>query len=80
MATIPCDLKTFNAACAKFMREIGNKANTQESISGLYKGLTLHYLGLQNVTKDELENAAMLFQVMTDNATARGWSLDKHVV
>jgi len=80
MTTIPCNLSQFNKACSKFMREIGNKNNTQESISGLYKGLTLHYLGLQDLTDDEVETAAIIFKVMTDNALARGWSLDEHMV
>ena len=74
-ATFPCTVKEFNATAGKFFRAVTDPSNTQEGIANMYKGLVLHYLGIQNPTDEELERAATVLEVMTTNATLRGWNL-----
>lgn len=64
-----------NRAFGRFLSEIGNKNHSQESIKNLYKGLVLHYLGLQNPTDEMIEKYSMLLEVATQGAIARGWDL-----
>lgn len=75
MATFPCSIEEFNIAFCAFNAAIGNKSNTQEGIANMYKGLQLHYLGLQNVTDEEIERCAVILEVATREATYRGWSI-----
>lgn len=75
MATIPCTEKEFNKAWCKFNTAIGDKRNSQESIAAGWHGLSLQYLGLQNVTAEQLEKCADVLKMAHSGAVARGWDL-----
>ena len=75
MSTIPSTIAEFNKDFSKFHAAIGNKSHTQEQIAGGHKALTLRYLGLKDCTDSELEHAAMVLEIATDGALARGWNL-----
>lgn len=71
----PSTVEDFNRSFAKFHEAIGNKRHTHEQIRGGLKGLTLKYLGLQNVTDEELETCATFLQIAIKEAQARGWAV-----
>lgn len=75
MATISCNKTEFNAALCKFNREIGDRRHSQASITGLFHGVSLHYLGLKGVTDEELDTCAMMLKIAISGAHARGWEL-----
>lgn len=63
MTTIECTVSEFNAAFVRFNDEIGNKNNSQDSIGNLWKGLVLHYLGMQDATDGDVERSAIFLNV-----------------
>ena len=75
MATIPSTKAEFNRDFAKFHAAIGDTSHTPEQIKGGFKALTLRYLGLYDVTSEELEACATALEIATNGATARGWDL-----
>lgn len=76
MSTIPSTLEEFNKDLSKFMTITGDMSHTQEQVTGAFRAVTLRYLGLYDVTSEELENAASLLTVVSDGALARGWNLE----
>jgi hypothetical protein len=68
-------LKEFHVSCGRFFEACGDKNLSQENITGLFKGMTLHYLNLRGISKEEIETAADMLQSMIQNATIRGWTL-----
>jgi hypothetical protein len=75
MATIPSTVAEFNADVVKFMDISSNKNNTQEKVKASHKCVTLRYLGLVNITEEQLNTCAMHLTIVTEGATARGWLL-----
>ena len=65
----------FNIAFCEFQKAIGFKNNTQDGIANMHKCLSLHYLGLQNVTQEEVEKCATWLEIATKGALLRGWNL-----
>lgn len=77
MSTIECTREEFNQAFIMFHKEIGIISNSQESIGNLWKGLVLHYLGMQNASDRDIELSATMLKVAFRDATYRGWTLEE---
>lgn len=76
MATIECTKQEFFAAFRMFKDEISKKSQTQDAIGNLWKGLVLHYLGLNaDTTESEVEFCASLIEAAGHEARYRGWTL-----
>lgn len=75
MTTITSTKAEFDRDFCKFHAAIGVKSHSQKQIAGGHKALTLRYLGLSDVTDDELDHCAMILQIATRGAIARGWNL-----
>ena len=75
MATFPCSAVDFKKAFCEFQAAIETKNSTQEGIANMHKCLVLHYIGLENVTDDELDSCASWLRVATNEAQLRGGSL-----
>jgi hypothetical protein len=76
MSTIPSTQAEFNKDWRTFHAAIGDRSHSQDQIAGGHKALTLRYLGLTG-TKDQIEHCAMLLEIATSGAVARGWSLQR---
>ena len=75
MTTIKCTREEFNQAFVEFRKQIGITSNTQDQIGNMYKGLVLHYLGIQDIDDDEVDKCAEWLKVASKEALARGWTL-----
>lgn len=78
MSTIPYTINEFNKALSFFfLKEITKADNSQESIGNCWKGLLIHYMGLFEVTDDEIERCSIWIKVAEASATRRGWLLEE---
>ncbi len=75
MATITCTWEEFCKAFCDFNDAIGNTNNTQDGIGNLWKGLVLHYFGVQDITDEQIERAVVMLNVAHHGAIFRGWDL-----
>lgn len=75
MATIECTYDEFCSAWHMFRDEISKRSNSQDSIGNLWKGLVLHYMGIRDITDEQLERAASMLKVAHYGAIMRGWDL-----
>lgn len=75
MPTVPSTLAEFRKDYAKFYRVMGDKSMSQANVAGAHKALTLRYLGLRDVSHDEIEQCAIQLEIATSGALARGWHL-----
>lgn len=77
MSTIPCTIPEFNSALSFFLTEIKNLSNNQDSIGNLWKGLLLHYMGINEHTDEEIQRCAAWIQYAEETATRYGWLLEE---
>lgn len=75
MATIECTKDKFLERVNKFIQEAGRKSNTQERVKAAHRAVTLSYLGLNDVSEEDLEMCAEHLVCATEGAIARGWDL-----
>jgi len=75
MSTFNCSLAEFNKGVCDFIREAGLRSNTQDGIANMHKGLVLMYLGIQDITDEQMETAATFLEIATIGAMKRGWHL-----
>lgn len=75
MSTIECTKQEYYKAWHDFRRVQGSTESTQEEVALAHKCLVLHYIGMQDVTQEEIESCATFLEIATKEAMMRGWTL-----
>lgn len=76
MTTIVCTKEDFYKAYHDFRKVMCSTRSTQDMVGNGWKGLVLHYFGMQEVTDADIERCAMLIEATGHEALFRGWTLE----